>query len=164
MQKITPFLWFNNNAEEAINFYASVFKDAEIKNVARYGDAGPGPKGQVMTASFVLNGQEFIALNGGPQFQFTEAVSFVINCENQEEVDHYWEKLSEGGQPSRCGWLKDRFGLSWQVVPTILPQLLKDKDPQRAKNVMLAMMKMDKIEIEPLKEAYNKPIPDAIAQ
>jgi predicted 3-demethylubiquinone-9 3-methyltransferase (glyoxalase superfamily) len=156
MQKITTCLWFNDQAEEAMNFYTSVFKDSKIGSVSRYGDAGPGPKGQVMTASFFINGQEFVALNGGPQFQFTEAISFVVNCETQDEVDWYWEKLSEGGQKSRCGWLKDKYGLSWQVTPTILPKLLTDKDPEKAKNVMQAMMQMDKLDIAVLKQAYEK--------
>ena len=155
MQKIIPFLWFNNNAEEAVNFYASVFKDSRILNIARYGDAGPGPKGQVMTASFQLNGQEFIALNGGPHFKFTEAISFVVNCQTQEEVDEYWDKLSDGGEKSRCGWLKDKFGLSWQVVPTILSKLLGDKDAEKSKRVMSAMMQMDKIDIAKLEQAYD---------
>jgi len=156
MQKIIPFLWFNNNAEEAVNFYASVFKDSRILNIARYGDAGPGPKGQVMTASFQLNGQEFIALNGGPHFKFTEAISFVVNCQTQEEVDEYWDKLSDGGEKSRCGWLKDKFGLSWQVVPTILSKLLGDKDAEKSKRVMSAMMEMEKLDIAKLEQAYHQ--------
>jgi len=155
MQKITPFLWFNDNAEEAVNFYASVFKDSKIMNMVRYGEAGPGPKGQVMTASFQLNGQDFIALNGGPLFKFTEAISFVVNCLTQEEVDEYWDKLSKGGEKSRCGWLKDKFGLSWQVVPTILSKLLGDKDAEKSKRVMSAMMQMDKIDIAKLEQAYD---------
>jgi predicted 3-demethylubiquinone-9 3-methyltransferase (glyoxalase superfamily) len=154
MQGITPFLWFDNNAEDAMNLYVSVFKNSKVLNVARYGDAGPGPKGTVMTAEFELDGQKFVALNGGPHFKFTEAVSFVVNCENQEEVDYYWEKLSEAGEKSRCGWLKDKFGLSWQIVPTILGKLVADKDPEKSKRVMQAMLKMDKIEIEPLKQAH----------
>lgn len=154
MQKITPFLWFDNNAEEAMNFYVSVFKDAKILTVTRYGEAGPGPAGTVMTAEFQLFGQEYVALNGGPRFKFTEAISFVVNCESQEEVDNYWEKLSEGGEKSRCGWLKDRFGLWWQVVPTILAELMSDPDAQKSQRVMQAMLKMDKIEIEPLKRAH----------
>ncbi len=153
MQKITPFLWFNNNAEEAVNFYTSLFKDSKIGSVSRYGDAGPGPKGTVITASFTLNGQEFMALNGGPQFKFTEAISLVINCETQDEVDHFWEKLSEGGEEGRCGWLKDKFGLSWQVVPTILGELMQNPDPAKANRVMEAMMKMDKLDIAGLKQA-----------
>ena len=155
MQKITPFLWFNDNAEEAVNFYASVFKDSKIMNMVRYGEAGPGPKGQVMTASFQLNGQDFIALNGGPLFKFTEAISFVVNCLTQEELDEYWDKLSEGGEKSRCGWLKDKFGLSWQVVPTILSKLLGDKDAEKSKRVMSAMMEMDKLDIAKLEQAYD---------
>ena len=155
MQKITPFLWFDNNAEEAANFYVSVFKNSRILNVARYGDAGPGPKGTVMTANFELNGQEFIALNAGPRFKFTEAISFVVNCETQDEVDYFWERLSEGGEKSRCGWLKDKFGLSWQVVPIVLGKLMSDKDPKKSKRVMEAMLQMDKIEIEPLQRAYE---------
>jgi predicted 3-demethylubiquinone-9 3-methyltransferase (glyoxalase superfamily) len=153
MQKITPFLWFNDNAEEAINFYTSIFEKSKIGTVTRYGDAGPGPKGQLMTASFELNGQEFIALNGGPQFTFTEAISFVVNCGTQKEIDHYWDKLSKGGKTQMCGWLKDKFGVSWQIVPPILSKLLKDKDPQKAKRVMNAMLKMEKLDIKVLKEA-----------
>ncbi len=155
MQKITPFLWFDGNAEEAMNFYTSIFKSAKVKSVSRYGEAGPGPKGSVMTASFELEGQEFIALNGGPLFKFTEAVSFVINCKTQKEVDTFWEKLSEGGQKSQCGWLKDKFGLSWQVVPTKLGKLMSGKDPEKSKRVMTAMLKMTKIEIGILQKAYD---------
>jgi predicted 3-demethylubiquinone-9 3-methyltransferase (glyoxalase superfamily) len=155
-QKITPFLWFNNNAEEAINFYTSIFKNSKILNIARYGDAGPGPKGTVMTATFQLNGQVFIALNGGPQFKFTEAISFLVNCETQQEVDEFWEKLSAGGEKSRCGWLKDKYGLSWQVVPTILGELMSDKDREKSKRVMNAMLQMDKIDIKGLKKAYEQ--------
>ena len=156
MQKITTFLWFDNNAEEAMNFYVSVFKNSKVLRVARYGDAGPGPKGTVMTANFQLDGQEFVALNGGPHFKFTEAISFVVNCETQQEVDEFWKKLSEGGEESRCGWLKDKYGLSWQIVPTILPELLQDKDPEKAKRVMEAMLKMNKIDIKKLKQAYEQ--------
>jgi predicted 3-demethylubiquinone-9 3-methyltransferase (glyoxalase superfamily) len=152
-QKITPFLWFNNNAEEAVNFYISIFKNSKIISIARYGDAGPGPKGSVMTANFELEGQEFIALNGGPEFKFTEAVSFVVNCETQEEVDAYWDKLVKGGKEQQCGWLKDKFGLSWQIVPAILIKLLQDKDPEKSKRVMNAMLKMVKIDIKTLKQA-----------
>ena len=155
MQKITPFLWFDNNAEEAANFYVSIFKNSKIGTIARYGDAGPGPKGTVMTVSFELEGQEFVALNGGPQFKFTEAISFVVNCKTQEEVDEFWEKLSAGGEKSRCGWLEDKFGLSWQVVPTILEELLQDKDPEKSQRVMGAMMQMDKIDIAGLQRAYE---------
>ena len=155
MQQITPFLWFNDNAEEAVNFYVSIFKDAKILETARYGDAGPGPKGSVMTMKFQLNGLEFVALNGGPHYTFTHAVSFVVNCENQAEVDHYWDKLVEGGKPIQCGWLVDKYGLSWQITPTVLPlpKLLQDKDPAKAKRVMEAMMKMVKLDIPKLEEA-----------
>jgi len=155
MQKITPFLWFDANAEEAANFYTSVFKDSKILSTARYGDAGPGPKGSVMTVNFQIFGQEFVALNGGPQFKFTEAVSFMVNCETQEEVDFYWSKLSAGGEEGPCGWLKDRFGLSWQVVPTALLKLIKDPDPAKAQRVMKAMLQMKKIEIKELEDAYQ---------
>jgi predicted 3-demethylubiquinone-9 3-methyltransferase (glyoxalase superfamily) len=154
MQRITPFLWFDNNAEEAMNFYVSIFKNSKVMRVTRYGEAGPGPAGTVMTTEFELDGQQFVGLNGGPRFKFTEAVSFTVKCETQEEVDYYWEKLSEGGEKSRCGWLKDQFGLWWQVEPTILGELMADQDPAKAKRVMEAMLKMDKIEIEPLKRAH----------
>jgi len=154
-QKITPFLWFNDNAEEAINFYTSIFKNSKIGSVARYGEAGPGPKGSIMTATFQIEGQEFIALNGGPHFKFTEAISFVVDCETQEEVDEFWEKLSAGGEKSRCSWLKDKFGLSWQIVPNILSKLMQDKDPEKSKRVMQAMLKMDKIIIADLRKAYE---------
>jgi predicted 3-demethylubiquinone-9 3-methyltransferase (glyoxalase superfamily) len=153
MQKITPFLWFDGNVEEAINLYTAIFKDSKILAITRYGEEGPGPKGTVMTASFKILDQEFVALNGGPHFKFNEAVSFVINCENQEEVDYYWEKLSEGGVQQQCGWLKDRFGLSWQIVPTILPQLLSQKDAEKSKRVMQALLQMKKLEIQTLKDA-----------
>ncbi len=155
MQKITTFLWFNNNAEEAVNFYTSVFKDSKIGSVSRYGDAGPGPKGSVMVATFTLFGQEFIALNGGPIFKFTEAISLVVNCENQDEVDYYWEKLTEGGEESMCSWLKDKYGLSWQIVPTALPGLIAGSDPVKSKRAMEAMMKMRKIDIATLQKAYD---------
>jgi predicted 3-demethylubiquinone-9 3-methyltransferase (glyoxalase superfamily) len=153
MSKITPFLWFNNNAEEAMNFYCSIFKNAKVGKVSRYGDAGPGPKGTVMSATFELDGQEFFALNGGPLFPFTEAVSFYVKCETQAEVDYYWEKLLAGGKPSQCGWLKDRFGLSWQIVPNRLGELLGDKDPKRANAAMRAMLKMSKLVIADLEKA-----------
>ena len=158
MQKITPFLWFKDNAEEAIKFYTSVFKDAKIGNIVRYNkpgsEASGRPEGSVMTASFQLFGQDFIALNGGPHFQFTEAVSFVVNCENQEEIDYYWSALTtNGGQESMCGWLKDKFGLSWQIVPTILPQLLSQDNPEKAKRVMQAILQMKKIDISALDTA-----------
>ena len=154
MDKITPFLWFNDNAEEAIKLYTSVFKKSKIKSIVRYGKAGPGPEGAVMTASLQLFGQNFILLNGGPQFKFTEAISFVVHCDTQKEVDAYWNKLSaNGGQTSRCGWLKDRFGLWWQIVPTALPKLLQQKDPEKSKRVVQAMMQMEKIDIAGLKKA-----------
>jgi predicted 3-demethylubiquinone-9 3-methyltransferase (glyoxalase superfamily) len=156
MQKITPFLWFDNNAEEAMNFYISIFKNSKVVSVSRYGGEGPGPKGTVMTAIFQLNGQEFYALNGGPEFTFTEAISFFVNCETQQEVDDLWEKLSEGGEKSRCGWLKDKYGLSWQIVPTILGKLLQDKDAEKSRRVMNAMLQMDKLDIEKLKQAYEQ--------
>lgn len=155
MQKITPFLWFDSNAEEAVNFYVSVFKNSKVLKVARYSDAGPGPKGSVMTVEFELDGLEFVALNAGPTFKFTEAISFVVNCETQEEVDYYWERLSEGGEKSHCGWLKDKFGLSWQVTPTILGKLMTDNDSEKAKRVMETMLQMDKLDIEPLQRAYE---------
>lgn len=154
-QKITPFLWFDGNAEDAIKFYTSLFKDSEIINESRYGEAGPGPKGSLMTATFKLQGQEFMALNGGPMFKFTEAISLFVKCETQQEIDYFWEKLSDGGQKSQCGWLKDKFGLSWQIVPPILGRLLGDKDPEKSKRVMVAMLKMTKIEIKKLQEAYD---------
>jgi predicted 3-demethylubiquinone-9 3-methyltransferase (glyoxalase superfamily) len=154
MSKITPFLWFNGNAEEAVNFYASVFKNAKITSMTRYGDAGPGPKGSVMTANFQLDGLEFTALNGGPQFQFSPATSFVIHCKDQEEVDHYWNKLGvEGGKTNQCGWLDDKFGLTWQVVPTVLLELIKDKDAKKSQRVMMAMMQMTKLDIAALERA-----------
>jgi len=156
MQKITPFLWFDGKAEEAINFYVSIFKNAKIVGVTRYGEAGPGPKGTVMTAKFELDGQEFVALNGGPQFTFTEAISFVVNCATQQEVDEFWEKLSQGGEKSRCGWLKDKYGLSWQVVPTVLVEMIQDKDAEKSKRVMQAMLQMDKLDINTLKQAYQQ--------
>ena len=156
MQKISPFLWFDSNAEEAVNFYVSIFKDSKIKDVSRYGDAGPGPKGQVMVMSFEIEGQEFVALNGGPRFKFTEAVSFVVHCNGQKEVDHYWDKLLEGGgQTQACGWLKDRYGLSWQIVPVEFFELMKDKDPAVRNRIMQAMMGMVKFDIEGLKRAYE---------
>src|ERR1700682_6294338 len=142
MQKITPFLWFDGKAEEAMNFYVSVFKNSKVMGVTRYGDAGPGPKGTVMSATFQLEGQDFFALNGGPQFTFTPAISLFVSCETQQEVDELWEKLSEGGKKERCGWLKDRYGLSWQIIPTILGKMLQDPDPEKAKRVMQAMLQM----------------------
>lgn len=156
MSKITPFLWFNNQAEEATNFYISIFKNSKIVNVSRYGEEGPGPKGTVMTATFQLDGQEFTALNGGPEFTFSPAISFYVDCKTQEEVDELWEKLSEGGEKQRCGWLKDKYGLSWQIIPSVLGELLQDEDPEKAGRVMQAMLQMDKIEIKTLKEAYEQ--------
>jgi predicted 3-demethylubiquinone-9 3-methyltransferase (glyoxalase superfamily) len=155
MQKITPFLWYDGNAEEAVNFYVSIFKNSKVVSMARYGDAGPGPKGSVMTAAFQLDGQNFVALNGGPQYKFTPAISFVVSCETQEEVDELWEKLSAGGRKDRCAWLTDKCGVSWQIVPTILSKLLQDKDPEKARRVMQAMLQMDKIDINRLKQAYD---------
>jgi predicted 3-demethylubiquinone-9 3-methyltransferase (glyoxalase superfamily) len=156
MKKITPFLWFEGKAEEAMNFYISIFKNSKVVSITRYGEAGPGPKGSVMTAAFQINGQEFVALNGGPQFTFSPAISFVVNCETQQEVDELWEKLSEGGEKQVCGWLKDKYGLSWQVVPTVLPEMLQDKDPEKANRVMQAMLQMGKIDIKTLKQAYGQ--------
>jgi len=156
MQKITPFLWFDDQAEEAANFYVSIFGNSKIVGVARYGEVGPGPKGSVMTVEFQLDGHEFIALNGGPQFKFTEAISFVVNCETQEEVDELWEKLSEGGEKVECGWLKDKYGVSWQIVPTILGEMLSDPDPVRSQRVMKVMLQMKKIDINRLKKAYGQ--------
>jgi len=155
MKTIDPFLWFDTQAEEAANFYTSLFPNSKILTVTRYGEAGPGEAGSVMTVDFELNGQEFVALNGGPRFKFTEAVSFLVNCETQEEVDDFWEKLSEGGEKGPCGWLKDKYGLSWQVVPTVLSELLSDPDPEKSQRVMKAMLEMGKIEIEPLQRAYE---------
>ena len=156
MQKITPFLWFDGKAEEAMNFYISIFKHSKIVRVTRYGEEGPGPKGTVMTATFQLNGQELFALNGGPQFTFSPAISFFVNCETQQEVDGLWERLSEGGEKQRCGWLKDKYGLSWQVIPSVLGEMLQDKDAQKSQRVMKAMLQMDKIEIEKLKQAFEQ--------
>jgi predicted 3-demethylubiquinone-9 3-methyltransferase (glyoxalase superfamily) len=157
MQKITPFLWFNDNAEEAVNYYVSVFKNSKVKSMSRYDEAGSKasgmPVGTVMVASFEIEGQEFSAINGGPAFKFTEAVSFMINCETQEEVDYFWEKLTAGGSESQCGWLKDRFGLSWQVVPTVLGKLMGGKDPEKAGRAMKAMLGMKKIDIAKLEQA-----------
>ena len=155
MSKITPFLWFDNNAEEAINFYISVFHNGKILSMSRYGDGGPGPKGQVMTATFEIEGQRFMVLNGGPMFRFTEAISLFVSCETQEEVDSLWEKLTECGKESRCGWLKDRYGLSWQIIPKALGQMLGDPDPAKSKRAMQAMMTMSKIDIAALRKAYE---------
>ena len=156
MHKITPFLWFDDKAEEAMNFYVSIFKNSKVGSVTRYGDAGPGPKGTVMSATFQLDGQDFFALNGGPLFKFSEAISFFVNCETQAEVDELWGKLTaDGGSPQRCGWLKDKYGLSWQIIPKALGEMLGDKDPQKSQRVMQAMLQMNKIDIQRLKEAYE---------
>jgi predicted 3-demethylubiquinone-9 3-methyltransferase (glyoxalase superfamily) len=156
MKKITPFLWFDNKAEEAMNFYISIFKNSKVLNVSRFGEAGPGPKGTVMTATFQLNGQEFTALNGGPQFPFTEAISFFVDCETQQEVDELWNKLSEGGEKGQCGWLKDKYGLSWQIVPSALGEMLQDKDAAKVKRITEAMLKMNKIDVNILRQAYEQ--------
>ncbi|SRR5579883_244825 len=156
MQKITPFLWFDTQAEEAAKFYTSIFKNSKIGAIRRYGDAGPGPKGSVMTVSFELDGQQFTALNGGPVFHFTEAISLFVNCETQAEVDELWEQLSAGGQPGQCGWLKDQFGVSWQIVPAVLMKLLGDPDPQKSARVVRAMLQMKKLDIEQLEKAYRQ--------
>ena len=159
MQKITPFLWFDNQAEEAAQFYTSTFKNSKILSVSRYGDAGPGPKGSVMVVSFQLEGQQFTALNGGPLFKFSEAFSFVVSCENQQEIDYYWNKLtSDGGRESQCGWLKDKFGFSWQIVPTALGKLMNG-DPQKANRVMQALLQMKKLDIAALEEAAEGKVP-----
>jgi predicted 3-demethylubiquinone-9 3-methyltransferase (glyoxalase superfamily) len=155
MQKITPFLWFDHQAEEAANFYTSLFKNSKITGVSRYGEGSPGPAGSVMTISFQLDGQDFTALNGGPLFLFTEAISFVVNCETQAEVDHLWEQLTAGGEESQCGWLKDRFGVSWQIVPTALGSILGDPDPEKARRAMEAMLKMKKLDIVELQRARD---------
>jgi predicted 3-demethylubiquinone-9 3-methyltransferase (glyoxalase superfamily) len=156
-QKITTYLWFDNNAEEAMNFYVSIFKNSKILDVVRYGDAGPGPKGTVMAGNFQLEGQKFMALNGGPMFKFTEAISLFVDCETQEEVDDLWTKLTAGGgAPSQCGWLKDKFGLSWQIIPSVLLEMLGDKDPAKSKRVMEAMLQMGKIDIQKLRQAYEQ--------
>jgi predicted 3-demethylubiquinone-9 3-methyltransferase (glyoxalase superfamily) len=153
MQKITPFLWFDGEAEEAVKFYTSVFKNSKIGRIARYGEGSPGPKDSVMTAEFQIEGQEFVALNGGPQYKFTPAISFLVNCETQEEVDELWEKLTAGGKEVQCGWLTDKYGVSWQIVPTVLAELLGDKDAAKSKRVMKAMLQMVKLDIAGLKRA-----------
>jgi predicted 3-demethylubiquinone-9 3-methyltransferase (glyoxalase superfamily) len=155
MQKITPFLWFDGNAEEAMNFYVSIFKNSRVVSVTRYGEAGPGPKGTVMSATFELEGQPFYALNGGPLFSFTPAISFFVNCETQAEIDDLWAKLSKDGEAQRCGWLRDKFGLSWQIVPGVLGKMLGDKNAEKAQRVMTAMLQMDKIDISGLRQAYD---------
>ena len=154
-QKITPFLWFDSQAEEAANFYVSIFKNSKMGMVTRRGDTGPGPKGSVMTVGFTLDGEEFTALNGGPQFPFTEAVSFMVNCESQEEVDYFWEKLSAGGKEVQCGWLRDRFGLSWQIVPAEFFELISKGTQEQSDRVMAAMMEMVKMDLAKLKKAFN---------
>ena len=155
MQKITPFLWFNGKAEEAARFYTSIFGNSKLGDIMRYGDAGPGPKGSVMWVTFELEGQQFYALNGGPQFSFTPAISFFVKCSTQQEVDGFWAKLGEGGTIQQCGWLQDKFGVSWQIVPTILGEMLRDKDPEKSRRVMEAMMKMVKLDIKGLQDAYQ---------
>jgi len=156
MQKITPFLWFDDQAEEAVNYYTSIFKNSKIGSIARYGEGTPKPAGTVMTVTFQLEGQEFVALNGGPEFAFTPAISFFVNCQTQVEVDDLWEKLSAGGEEGQCGWLKDKYGISWQIVPTILGQLLQDKDEAKSQSVLNAMLQMRKIDIAKLKQAYEQ--------
>lgn len=159
MQKITPFLWFDDEAEQAVKFYTSIFKKSKIGGIARYDEEGAKvsgrPKGTVMTVEFEIEGQEFIALNGGPEFQFNEAISFVVNCKTQKEVDYFWAKLSAGGKVIQCGWLQDKFGVSWQVVPTVLSEMLQDKDREKARRVMHAMLQMVKLDIKTLKQAYR---------
>ena len=156
MQKIGPCLWFDGKAEEAMHFYTSIFKNSKIGTVTRYGEAGPGAKGSVMTAAFEIEGQEFVALNGGPMYKFSPAISFIVHCKTQEEVDGFWAKRLEGGAPQQCGWLTDKFGVSWQIVPTVLPEMLRDKDPEKARRVMQAMLKMVKLDIKALKQAYER--------
>jgi predicted 3-demethylubiquinone-9 3-methyltransferase (glyoxalase superfamily) len=156
MQKITPFLWFDNQAEEAMNFYLSIFKNSKVGQMTRYGDAGPGPKGSVMSVTFDLDGQTFYGLNGGPQFTFSPAISFFVNCETQEEVDELWQKLSEGGGTHQCGWLHDKFGVTWQIVPSVLWKLLHGSDPNKSAATMRAMMKMDKLDLQTLQDAYDR--------
>jgi predicted 3-demethylubiquinone-9 3-methyltransferase (glyoxalase superfamily) len=156
MQKITPFLWFDDKAEEAMNFYTSIFKNSKRGRITRYGEGAPAPKGTVMSVTFQLEGQEFMALNGGPHYTFSPAISLFVNCQTQEEVDDLWEKLSAGGEKSRCGWLKDKYGLSWQIIPSALAEMLQDKDPAKSKRVMTAMLQMDKIDIQRLKQAYEQ--------
>jgi predicted 3-demethylubiquinone-9 3-methyltransferase (glyoxalase superfamily) len=155
MQKIIPFLWFDNNAEEAMNFYVSVFKNSKITSLTRFGDAGPGPKGTVMTGIFQIEGQQFYALNGGPHFKFTPAISLFVNCQSQQEIDELWEKLSEGGKKDQCGWLTDKFGLTWQIVPSVLGKLLNSSDPVRSNRVMKVMLQMNKLDIQQLRQAYD---------
>jgi predicted 3-demethylubiquinone-9 3-methyltransferase (glyoxalase superfamily) len=156
MRKITPFLMFNNQTDEAVNFYTSVFKNSTIESVSRYGEGGPGPKGTMMSATFQIQGQQFMAFDGGPHFTFTDGISLYVDCETQEEVDTLWEKLSEGGEKGQCGWLKDRFGVSWQIIPSALGQMLGDKDPKKSQNVLQAMLEMTKIDITELRRAYER--------
>ncbi|MGH9196183.1 MAG: VOC family protein [Acidimicrobiia bacterium] len=156
MQKITPCLWFDGKAEEAMNFYTSIFKNSKVGNVTRYGEAGPGESGSIMTATFEIEGQEFMALNGGPMFKFSPAISFIVHCKTQEEVDDFWAKLLEGGAPQQCGWLTDKFGVSWQIVPTILVEMMQDKDAEKTERVMQAILKMVKLDIKVLKQAYEQ--------
>ncbi|MEJ7690583.1 MAG: VOC family protein [Nocardioidaceae bacterium] len=157
MKTIIPCLWFNTEAEDAANFYTSVFEDAKVTGISRYGDAGPGEAGTVLTVGFELRGQEFVALNGGPEFTFSEALSFQVSCESQDEVDRFWNALSEGGEEGPCGWLKDKYGLSWQIIPTVLPELLSDPDPERSQRAMTAMLAMHKIDIAELRRAAETP-------
>jgi len=156
MQKIVPFLWFDGNAEEAMNFYVSVFKNSRVVSVTRYGDAGPGPKGTVMSCTFQLEGQDFYALNGGPQFKFTPAISLFVNCETQQEIDALWKTLSAGGREDQCGWLQDKYGLSWQIIPTVLGKMLGDKDAKKATAAMKAMLQMKKLDLKGLQQAYDR--------
>lgn len=154
-QNITPFIWFDNQAEEAMNFYVSIFKDSKVLDVSRYGEAGPGEPGSVMVANFQIEGQEFSAINGGPHFKLTPAISFMVSCETQEEVDKLWDALLEGGEAMQCGWVTDRFGVTWQIIPRILSQLLQDPDPEKSGRVMKAMMEMVKLDIAGLQKAYD---------
>lgn len=156
MQKILPCLWFDNQAEEAVKLYTSIIKNSKIENISYYSEAGPGQKGSVLTVTFNLSGQEVMALNGGPEYKFTPAISLFVNCDDQEEVDHYWEKLSEGGEQGPCGWLTDKYGVSWQIVPTILGVLMSDKDEKKVARVMHAMLQMKKLDIAKLKQAYEQ--------
>ncbi|HUI77628.1 MAG TPA: VOC family protein [Bryobacteraceae bacterium] len=156
MQKITPFLWFDHQAEEAAKFYTSIFKNSRMGEIRRCGDAGPGPKGSVLTVAFEIEGQSFVALNGGPTYQFTPAISFFVDCQTQEEVDALWEKLSAGGRQDRCGWLKDQFGVSWQIIPAALGKLMGDPDPEKSARVMQAMLQMQKIDVNRLEQAYQQ--------
>jgi predicted 3-demethylubiquinone-9 3-methyltransferase (glyoxalase superfamily) len=156
MSKITPYLWFDDQAEEAMHFYTSIFKNSKVGDISYYGDSGPGTNGKVMAVTFQLEGQDFMALNGGPLFHFTEAISLFVSCETQAEVDELWDKLSAGGEISQCGWLKDKYGLSWQIIPTALGRMLADPNPRKAQNVMKAMLQMQKIDVAQLKMAYEQ--------